>query len=196
MDNVLLCFYYVDGIIAVSYTHLDVYKRQHTHTHTHKYFLLLLVQETPVYNQLYYLIQSLNLILSPHGRLYRLFLNVLSPRSFHSISIRYFLHGLLSLLCLDVIYIPILLRVSWFVYRLLRVLLLLATQVQASPYVYIFLFSFLNLLLHIKYRLLFLPVSYTHLDVYKRQLLAGRNKREAIKKVQSRGCLLYTSRCV
>ena len=25
----------MDYTIAVSYTHLDVYKRQHTHTHTH-----------------------------------------------------------------------------------------------------------------------------------------------------------------
>ena len=53
-----------------------------------------------------------------------------------------------------------------------------------------------------------MPVSYTHLDVYKRQIFAPRNNKkieyfEAVKGVsfevekgQILGCLLYTSRCV
>ncbi len=38
------------------------------------------------------------------------------------------------------------------------------------------------------------PVSYTHLDVYKRQLHHGPLAHPEIR--QSQDCLLYTSRCV
>ena len=49
------------------------------------------------------------------------------------------------------------------------------------------------------------PVSYTHLDVYKRQQLKSRIDREALGmtqeaadawQAQAERCLLYTSRCV
>ena len=50
------------------------------------------------------------------------------------------------------------------------------------------------------------PVSYTHLDVYKRQMLArGTERRDLLETVQGyvilkaatfETCLLYTSRCV
>ena len=49
-----------------------------------------------------------------------------------------------------------------------------------------------------------LPVSYTHLDVYKRQHLDDNREtierlfeeREAVASRQPKACLLYTSRCV
>ena len=41
-----------------------------------------------------------------------------------------------------------------------------------------------------------LPVSYTHLDVYKRQELAPHPYRRRREAEGSAGCLLYTSRCV
>ena len=40
------------------------------------------------------------------------------------------------------------------------------------------------------------PVSYTHLDVYKRQDYGRLARSECSRSVQLCGCLLYTSRCV
>ena len=45
------------------------------------------------------------------------------------------------------------------------------------------------------------PVSYTHLDVYKRQMLLRLGKvininNETVQMTQCKHCLLYTSRCV
>ena len=70
---------------------------------------------------------------------------------------------------------------------------------------------FNTVIITLEIRLWLVPVSYTHLDVYKRQLLnitalaqdracGGVDRRaEGIDPVEAlplQGCLLYTSRCV